>query len=267
MGVPYAEVIGDPITHSKSPLIHGFWLEQLGIQGEYRALRVGREELPAYFEARRQDPDWRGCNVTMPLKEDAFALLHVEPISRRIGAVNTVMPGEGELIATNTDWIGVNLSLDTYRLAPKRVVIIGTGGAARAALADMRLQKVPHVIMITRSPDKAGALLDLFELEGEILPLGAAPEADLLINASPLGMKGFPELELDLSLMAEGATVLDMVYDPLETPLLQAAGARGLKAIDGLSMLINQAAMAFTYFFKDAPEPADSAELRRLLTS
>jgi shikimate dehydrogenase len=228
---------------------------------------VSVEELRAYFEARRSDPDWRGCNVTMPLKEETFALVDVEPIARRIGAVNTVVRYDRVLIGTNTDWQGINLSLDTYRLDPKRVAIVGTGGAARAALEDMRQQRVPHVMLVTRSPGKAAALLDLFQLEGEALPLGAAPAADLLINASPLGMAGYPALELDLSRLEEGATVLDMVYHPLETPLLREARARGFKTVDGLSMLIHQASMAFTHFFKASPEPADNSDLRRLLTS
>lgn len=267
MGVPYAEVIGDPIGHSKSPLIHKFWLRKLGLVGDYRAIRVTPDELPAYFEARRADLDFRGCNVAMPLKEAAFALFDTDPVTRRIGALNTVVRYENTLRGTNTDWQGLNLALDTVRLDPQRVAIVGTGGAARAALAEMRMQKPPHVVLISRNPDKATALLDHFELSGEALRLGAVPEADLLINASPLGMAGYPPLDLDLAGLTEGATVLDMVYDPLETPLIQAARARGLRAIDGLTMLIEQAGMAFALFFKESPSPAQSPELRELLTS
>jgi shikimate dehydrogenase len=267
MGVPYAEVIGDPIAHSKSPLIHKFWLEKLGLDGDYRAMRVTAEELPAYLESRGTDPDWRGCNVAMPLKELAFALLDKDPTTRRIGALNTVVRREeNELSGHNTDWQGLNLALDTVRLDPKSVAIIGTGGAARAALAEMRMQKVPHTIMIARSPEKAKALLDRFALAGEVLPLGSAPEADLLINATPLGMRGYPPLEIGLDGLSANATVLDMVYEPLKTPLLAAARARELKVIDGLTMLIHQASMAFIHFFGISPEPADGAELRELLT-
>lgn len=267
MGVPYAEVIGDPVDHSKSPLIHKYWLQQLGIEGDYRATRITADELPAYLAARRTDPDWRGCNVTMPLKEDAFALLDTNSLTRRIGAVNTVVRYDDLVTGTNTDWQGVNLALNTVRLDPKRVAIVGTGGAARAALAEMGMQKVPHVTLIARAHEKAVALLDLFGLEGDVLSLGVAPEADLLINASPLGMTGYPALDLDLSRLQPGATVFDMVYDPLETPLLRDARARGFKTIDGLSMLIHQASMAFTHFFERSPEPADRPDLRRLLTS
>lgn len=266
MGIPYAEVIGDPIAQSKSPVIHKFWLEKLGIEGDYRATRVTLAELPDYFEARRHDPDWRGCNVTMPLKEEAFALLDTNRFTQRIGAVNTVVRFDEVLTGTNTDWQGINLALDTHRLDPERVAIIGAGGAARAALADMKMQGVAHVILINRSLEKAGALLDLFGLSGEVAPFGAAPEVDLLINASPLGMTGHPSLDIDLSRLKAGATVFDMVYHPLETPLLAEARRRGLKTVDGLSMLIHQASMAFTHFFEVSPEPADTSELRALLT-
>lgn len=267
MGVPYAELIGDPVAHSKSPLIHKYWLEQLGIEGDYRATRVTAAELPDYLANRRGDPDWRGCNVTMPLKEAAFALVDANGPARRIGAVNTIIRHEQLLIGVNTDGQGLSLAVDMAGLRPKRVAMIGAGGAARAALEEMRLFRVDEVLLLNRSPEKAAALLDLFELQGEVLPPGAAPAADLLINASPLGMAGHPALDVDLSRLAAGATVIDMVYHPLDTPLLQAARARGLKAVDGLTMLIHQAAMAFACFFKDRPTQPDTAELRGRLTS
>lgn len=266
MGVPYAEVIGDPIAHSKSPLIHKFWLEKLGLEGDYRAIRVNANELPSYLESRRTDPDWRGCNVTMPLKEMTFALLDVDPSTRRIGALNLVVRYDDMLMGHNTDCRAVNLALDTYHLRPKRVAVIGAGGAARAALEDMRGCRVPHLILINRTTEKAEALLTHFGLAGEVLKLGATPRADVLINASPLGMEGYPPLDIDLSGLSEGATVLDMVYNPLETALLKAARGRRLRTIDGLTMLIQQAGMAFTSFFKTAPSPAESPELRELLT-
>ncbi|HYD13450.1 MAG TPA: shikimate dehydrogenase [Allosphingosinicella sp.] len=267
MGIPYAEVIGDPVAHSKSPAIHRYWLDQLGIEGDYRTTRVTADELPDYLAARRDDPDWRGCNVTMPLKEDILSLLDTNALTRRIGAVNTVVRYDGMLTGTNTDWQGINLALDTARIDPERVAVIGAGGAARAALAEVRMQKVLHVILINRSPEKAAALLELFGLHGKVLPLGTAPDVDLLINASPLGMAGYPALDVDLSRLKADATVFDMVYHPLETPLLRDARGRGLKTVDGLSMLIHQASIAFTHFFKVSPEPADSAELRERLTS
>ena len=266
IGIPYAEVIGDPVAHSKSPLIHKFWLEKLGLEGDYRATRVTTAELPDYLVARRRDPDWRGCNVTMPLKEAAFGLLDVDPATRRIGALNTVTRYEELLLGHNTDWQALNVALDTYRLQPRRTVVIGTGGAARATLEELRQNKAPHVTLISRDRVKAEQLLGRFGLNGNALSHPAAPEADLLINASPLGMDGFPPLDIDLSNLAEGATVVEMVYRPLETALLRTARAAGFRTIDGLKMLIEQAAMAFTFFFKHPPHPIDNDRLRELLT-
>lgn len=266
MGLTYAELIGDPIAHSKSPLIHKFWLEELGIEADYRATRVTAGELPAYLAARREDPNWRGCNVTMPLKEAAFALLDVDPATQRIGALNTVVRYEELLLGHNTDWYALNMALDTYRLRPQQAAVIGTGGAARAALEELRQHGAPHVVIVSRDLAKAEMLLEHFGLSGEALTHGDAFEAGLLINASPLGMTGFPSLSLDLSGLWAGATVLEMVYRPLETPLLRDARAAGYRTIDGLTMLIEQAAMAFTFFFKESPRSLDNAELRKLLT-
>ncbi len=263
--MPYAEVIGDPIGHSKSPLIHKFWLEKLGIEGDYRAVRVTLEELPYYLARGRGDPDWRGCNITMPLKEAAWPMVDVDPITRRIGALNTIIRyNEGLLLGANTDWIGIHLSLT---IRPQTAAIVGTGGAARAALEVMRQDKVERVILVSRSAYKATKLLEDFGVAGNVLPLGSAPHADLLINASPIGMAGFPPVAVELGNLSPKATVVEMVYAPLETPLLKAARERGLETIDGLTMLIHQAAMAFTYFFKESPDPADTPELRKLLAS
>ena len=271
MGIPYAEVIGDPIAHSKSPLIHNFWLEKLGIVAEYRALRVTREELPGYLHERRSDPDWRGCNVTMPLKAEARSLVdHQEPSVRRIGALNTIIRYDHDgatLMGANSDWLGVHFALEGVPLAGASVVIIGTGGAARAALEEMRQAKVDRVTLISRSQAKAEALLRYWELRGDVAPLGTAPAGDVLINGSPLGMTGYPDLQIDLSALPKDAVVFDMIYDPVETPLLANARSRGLRTVDGLSMLINQAAMAFNYFFKDSPAGQyREEELRELLT-
>ncbi|HEU0135266.1 MAG TPA: shikimate dehydrogenase [Allosphingosinicella sp.] len=267
MGVPYAEVIGDPIAHSESPTIHKFWLRKLGIDGDYSAVRVSPQEFPDYLDRRRRVDDWRGCYVTMPLKEIAFRAIDSDPVTKRIGSLNTIIHfGDGGVLGANTDWIAFNLALDTYRLRPKRPAVIGTGGTARAAMAELHGCGVRAVDIISRSKARAAKLLEEFEMSGEFFLLGSVPDADLLINASPLGMHGFPALELDIGNLPTGATVVDMVYNPLETPLLKAARERGLRTIDGLSMLMHQASMAFTYFFKDSPANLDAAELRQLLT-
>ena len=266
MGIPYAEVIGDPIAHSKSPLIHKFWLAKLGLEGDFRAVRVTPDEFDSYLESRRRDPDWRGCNVSMPLKEIAFQRAVPDPVTRRIGALNTLIEyGDGPIMGANTDWIAFNLALGTYRLNPQRPAVIGTGGAARAAMAELQLSKVPSVTLISRSKERAAQMLADFQMSGDILPPGSAPEADLLINATPMGMNGFPSNDVDLANLAPDASVVELVYHPLETELLRRARGKGLRTIDGLDMLIWQASMAFTYFFKDSPDE-DHEELRELLT-
>lgn len=268
MGIPYAEVIGDPIAHSKSPIIHKFWLEKLGLEGDYRRVLVKPEELQAYFERRRKDPDWCGCNVTMPHKSDVALLVDsVQPSARRIGAINTVKRYDDELVGLNTDWVGLNLALGEHSAKGKDVVLIGAGGAARAALEELRQAGPRSLLVMNRDIAKAADLIDQFGLTGEVMPLGNPPAVDMVINASALGMAGYPPLDIDLSTLRTSAIVLDMVYHPLDTPLLQQARSLGLMTIDGLHMLIWQAAMAFQFFFETSPpEPADSAELRELLT-
>ena len=267
MGTPYAEVIGDPIAHSKSPLIHNFWLPKLGLEGDYRAVRVRESQLADYFESRRADPDWRGCNVTMPLKQAVLGWVNVDPITRRIGAVNTIIHHPAELlVGTNTDFQAINFVLDLQRRKPDRVAVIGAGGAARAVLEELARARVPWTLMINRTEAKARALLDAFGLVGDVATLGVSPEADMLVNASPLGMSGFPQLDIGLSKLSTEATVMEMVYEPRMTSLLERAQARDLETIDGLTVLMEQAAMAFTYFFKVAPDTTDTSELRRLLT-
>jgi shikimate dehydrogenase len=267
MGIPYAEVIGDPVAHSKSPLIHRYWLRRMKIVGDYKATRVGPGELSDYFAARRADPDWRGCNVTMPYKQAVAGHLDmIDPVARRIGAVNTVINHSAELLmGTNTDFQGAHFALDGSGPAGKTVVLVGTGGAARAVMEELRQAGASEVTVLARNEGKARDLLDRFGVEGATGPIGGAPVADLLINATPLGMEGRPTLDIDLSALGPGATVFDLVYHPLETRLLADARRLGLRTVDGLVMLIWQASMAFTYFFGEPPARPDSPELRELL--
>ena len=265
---PYAEVIGDPIGHSKSPLLHRFWLDCLGVPGRYDAVRVSIDGLQDFLHGRRSDPRWRGCNVTMPLKQAAMALVDVfDETTRRIGALNLILNDDGRLVGANTDWQAIRALLDRAGVRPERATIIGTGGAARAALEEMRRMGIDQVDLVSRSPDRAFALLAEFGLAGEAITLGGRPEGDMLINASPLGMAGQPKLDLDLSGMAADATVFDMVYTPAETDLLREARSRGLRTIEGLDMLIGQAAFAFGHFFGKVADPVESSLLRDQLTS
>lgn len=270
MTKPYAEVIGDPVDHSLSPAIHRFWLKKLGIDGDYRAHRVAAEDLAAYFAGRRADPAWRGCNVTIPHK--LAALDHVEDrggVRASIGAINTVLRGEdGALIGTNTDAAGFFAPISDMALQDMPVALIGAGGAARAVLFALARAGAGPVTILNRNPLEAMGLLGTFGLKGEALPLDAPlPAVGLLVNASPLGMAGQPPLDPDLTPLPERAVVYDLVYAPLETRLLAAASARGLDVVDGLGMLIAQAAVAFELFFGEAPPRECDAELRELLTS
>ncbi|WP_022683618.1 shikimate dehydrogenase [Sphingobium bisphenolivorans] len=266
--LPYAEVIGDPIAHSKSPLIHNFWLDCLGIEAEYHKTHVTAEGLAAYFLARRADPDWLGCNVTIPHKIAVMDFTD-DPggVRERIGAMNTIASETGgPLIGTNTDAGGFLQPLLRDKWKGESAVLVGAGGAARAILFALTSLGVADISIMARDRSKGQGLLDRAGVEGRVIGMNdALPAADLLVNTSSLGMVGQPVLDIDLSHLADSATVYDIVYSPLETNLLRAARARGLKTLDGLEMLIGQAALAFDIFF-DAEAPRDrDEELRTLL--
>jgi shikimate dehydrogenase len=271
----YAEVIGDPIGHSKSPLIHKFWLSKLGLEGDYRATRVAADGLEAYFGERRTQGDWRGCNVTVPHKQAVIASLdRLSERAREVGAVNTVVADDGALAGDNTDVGGIIDALSPVT-RPARACLIGSGGAALAALAAFRLLSVSFVSLNVRDRAKGERLLAASGLDGRV---GAIDDrdgllgADLIVNATTLGMAGQTAMPDEVlrhvgAITNPGVAVFDMVYSPLETALLAAARARGLVAIDGLEMLVGQAALAFAQFFgREAPRVHD-AELRALLTS
>jgi shikimate dehydrogenase len=268
MSLPYAEVIGDPIAHSKSPLIHNFWLEKLGIEAEYRKTHVMPEGLAAYFLQRRGDDDWLGCNVTIPHKLAVMDYTD-DPggVRARIGAMNTIAcETGGPLIGTNTDAGGFLQPLIRMKWKGKHAVLVGAGGAARAILFALATLGVPKITVMVRDPAKGRALLDRADMKGDVITLAdPLPAADLLVNSTSLGMIGQPPLDLDLTPLPGTATVYDIVYAPLETGLLAAARARKLAIIDGLEMLIGQAALAFDIFFDaEAPREHDD-ELRALL--
>ena len=268
MTKPYAEVIGDPIAHSKSPLIHGFWLDALDIDAEYRATHVTADGLADYFTTRRRDPEWRGCNITIPHK--LAALDHVEDrggVRDTIGAINLAFRDGDALVGTNTDAAGFYAPISEVDLSDQPVVVIGAGGAARAVLFALSRVGVGPLTILNRTPLKAAALLAKFALKGDALPLGAPlPPAALVVNTSALGMTNQPPLDLDLSPLPEDAIVYDIVYAPLETPLLKAARDRDLATVDGLEMLIGQAALAFELLFDAVPPRDRDEELRGLLT-
>jgi shikimate dehydrogenase len=274
MSRPYAEVIGDPIAHSKSPLIHNFWLGKLGIDAEYRACHVRPEELADYFTQRRGDAEWRGCNVTLPHKVASLTLIDIpDEAARSTGAANTVFLTSAGLSASNTDIEGILAALpDQLMPAGCEVCILGTGGAARAAFAACKLRGVGIVSSSARNPEVGLALLQEFGLAGCAKPLEDALNiqcAEVVINATSLGMSGkerFPQAIIE-KLANPELVVFDMVYAPLETELIIAARAQGLRAVDGLTMLVGQAAAAFEKFFGQPAPREHDAELRALLTA
>jgi len=265
----YAEVIGDPIAHSKSPLIHGFWLKALGIDAAYRKTQVAAEALGDYFAARCDDPDWLGCNITIPHKQTALDFVEDRgDVRASIGAINTVFRADDAVVGTNTDAAGFYAPIAGMDLAGQPVVVIGAGGAARAILFALARVGVGRVTLLNRNPLKGAALLARFGLKGDALKLDAPiPPAALLVNATSLGMVGQPPLDLDLSALPDDAVVYDVVYAPLETDLLKAARARDLATVDGLEMLIGQAALAFELFFGQTPPRDRDDELRAILAS
>jgi shikimate dehydrogenase len=271
--VPCAEVIGDPIAQSKSPAIHLFWLEKLGMEGDYRRAHVRAAELERYLDERRHDAGWRGCNVTIPHKQSILPMLD-DVQDQGIGAVNCVTREGDRLIGRNTDAAGVGEALGEID-AGSPVAMIGAGGAARAAIAALKGYGVPEVRIVARDGPAARGLLREFGVAGEAFAFADAAEAlsgcGGAINASPLGMNGYPEMPdvvLEaLSSLPGGSFALDMVYAPLRTAFLDRAEAAGMRPVDGLAMLIGQAAHAFRLFFgAEAPREHD-AELRALLTS
>jgi shikimate dehydrogenase len=259
---PYSEVIGDPIDHSLSPVIHGFWIEALGIEARYGRVRVTRADLPAYLAEKRADPDWRGSNVTMPLKLDAIALADAAA-DRAVaaGAANVVMMRDEKLVAANTDVGAIATLLDRLHEAKARmgsVTLLGNGGAARAALVALKLVGISNVRIQARDLAEARKLAVEFGLEADPAVFTAQIAGDGLINATPLGMPGRECLNCDLSHMPAGGWVLDMVTNPADTPLVEAARERGLAVVTGLDMLVEQAATSFRLFFgQDPPRDRD----------
>jgi shikimate dehydrogenase len=281
--IPLAEVIGDPIAQSKSPLIHRYWLEQLGMTGDYAKRHVSEADLAHYFAERRADPAWRGCNVTIPHKQAVLAMVdRLDPLAEKIGAVNIVVREGDALIGHNSDASGFLEPLAPW-LAERHLLrtarIIGTGGAARA-IAHALWGEGFTLIVFARDPAKANALADEFDRNHAfVAPLAALADPltfdwgdtdqrlDLVVNATSLGMIGQPALAVDFSNIPPHALVYDAVYAPLETPLLAEARRRDHPVIDGLSMLIGQARIAFAHFFGALPPRDADAGLRALLTA
>lgn len=252
----YAEVIGDPIAHSRSPAIHQFWLTELGIEGNYRAHRVTRAELPAYLANRRADPAWRGCNATMPLKLDALMLADkLTDRATAAGAANLLVPRDGLLIAENTDVGAIRdlvAPLVTVGIA-NSITLLGNGGAARAVLLALQSLGTGPIILQARDMAEATSLSVEFRLTQPPRRFDAPVDSRGLVNATPLGMAGVAPTRIDIAGMPADGWVLDLVSNPLPTPLLADASARGLMTVDGLTVLVEQAADSFELLFNHKP--------------
>jgi shikimate dehydrogenase len=277
MALLYAEVIGDPIDHSKSPAIHRFWLEQIGMEGDYRKCRVRSDEIGSYFQARRGDPDWQGCNVTVPHKQAVIPFLdEVGALAREVGAVNVIFRAESGLCGGNSDVAGILDAMPAFEPGTLHsACLIGSGGAALAALAAFRLMGITQLFLNVRNLEKGLELLARSGMTGRVGPVDD-PEniaaAQLVVNASILGMDGQPAMPEPLlaavgAIADDQAIIFDMVYAPLQTELLRTAAGRGLRTVDGLKMLVGQAASAFEAFFGVPPPRQHDSELRALLTS
>ncbi len=268
--VPRAFVIGHPIAHSRSPLIHGFWLKQLGIVGTYEKIDVAPSGL-AEFLATVRAGDFAGGNVTVPHKTAALALVDdVDEAAQAIGAVNTLWMDHGRLMGGNTDASGFLANLDAsapgWDEEPGRALVLGAGGAARAVVYGL-LERGFEVCIVNRTLMKGVELADAFEDDvwayaWDELP-GLLGSADLLVNTTSLGMKGMPPLDVGLSGLNRKAMVCDIVYVPLETELLRRAREAGHPTVDGLGMLLHQAVPGFSRWFGVRPEV--TAELRALI--
>ncbi len=263
-----AFVIGHPIHHSRSPLIHGTWLEQHGIDGSYEAIDVAPADLPAFFE-RLRSGEFAGGNVTIPHKETVFALCDsVDPLARTIGAVNTLTVRDGKVHGTNTDYLGFLGNLDAgapgWSDGPHDAMIIGAGGAARAVLMALRRRDGGRVHVLNRTLANAQALVEEIDGPFEAHGFDAFPElaahTGLVVNTSSIGMHGSRFDWLDMTLLPKTALVTDIVYTPLITPLLAEAQAHGLRTVDGLGMLLHQAVPGFEAWF--GVRPSVTPELR-----
>jgi len=263
-----AGVMGWPVAHSLSPRLHGFWLRQYGIDGAYVPLPVRPEAFSGAIRALAQI-GFRGVNITVPHKQAALKTCdQVDAVARRIGAVNTVVFTDGRLHGSNTDAFGFLENMrdgaPDWRATAGPAVVLGAGGAARAVVAALTDSGAPEVRVCNRSAERAQALCR--EIGGPVKSLpwtdraAALADAAVLVNATSLGMTGQAPLDIDLAKLPDAAVVTDLVYVPLETPLLAAARARGNRVVDGLGMLLHQARPGFAAWF--GVSPAVTPELR-----
>ena len=266
---PAACLIGWPAAHSRSPLIHHYWLRTLGIDGGYVIEAVPPEDLRD-FVLRLSLRGFVGANVTIPHKEGVLALSKPDARARAVGAANTLWFADGELCSTNTDVEGFINNLDASAPgwdAAEEALVLGAGGSSRAVVFGLLERGIKRVQVANRTVARAETLARQFGPSLHPLPWDAIddvlPRANLLVNTTSLGMHGQPALDIDVARLPQAAVVADLVYVPLVTPLLAGAKSRGLKTADGLGMLLHQAVRGFELWFGRRPEV--TAELRALV--
>ena len=267
-------VIGHPISHSKSPQIHNYWIKAYGLQGSYDAVDIAPDDLKDGVQ-HLIDEGYAGFNVTVPHKEQIVSLCtNVDHNAQAIGAVNTVAIESGKLRGLNTDGFGFlnNIWNDVpdFEFENKRAVILGAGGASRAVISGLIGEQIGQIVLLNRTREKAetiqkemGFLSDLIVVEDWEARNEILDSADILVNTTSLGMQGQPALDIDLKALPKTALVNDIVYAPLQTNLLKAAQEGGHTAITGIGMLIHQARPAFKEWFGLLPDVTD--ELRDLV--
>ncbi len=268
-----AAVIGWPISHSRSPLIHGYWLKQHGIEGSYERRPVKPEELPAFIAGLRRG-DLAGCNVTVPHKEAVLKLVDdADATARAIGAANTLWMDGGRLRATNTDAHGFLANLEAaypdWCDRPGIPLVVGAGGAARAVIHALRGAGCKTILLTNRTRARADELVDYFGDDVQALDWDrrrdGVADCSLLINTTTQGMAGQAALDVPVDALNPLSIVYDLVYVPLKTPLMTAAEARGLRTLGGLGMLLHQAGVGFEHWFGAKPQVTD--ELYRLVAA
>jgi shikimate dehydrogenase len=258
-------VIGWPVGHSRSPLIHNYWIKQHGLDAEYRREAVGPEQFKDFI-THLAARGYVGANVTVPHKEAALALSEPDDRARAVGAANTLWLDGGRLRSTNTDVEGFIGNLDAtapgWDRALQCALVLGAGGAARAVLFGLLDRGIRRILLVNRTAERAAALRAQFGDRVEAARWGdldgLMAEAGLLVNTTSLGMSGQSPLSIQLARLPANAVVSDLVYAPLETALLAAARSRGLRAVDGLGMLLHQAVGGFQRWFGMRPQVTEA---------